>query len=228
LKNNSNFEDYLKNIYSIKISKGKVTTSELAERMGISSASVSEMISKLSKSGYVKYLPYKDFELTKKGDEIAINLIRKHRIWEVFLVEYLKYPWDKVHTEAEILEHTSSNELIERLEEFLHFPKTDPHGYPIPDRNGHIEKDKSVRLTDIEKDKSVRLTELKPGDRALIIKVSDESSEVLGYLTKMNINLKDEIKILEKINFDNSIQIQKKEKIFLSEKLSANIFVIKL
>ncbi|HRE40662.1 MAG TPA: metal-dependent transcriptional regulator [Ignavibacteria bacterium] len=218
MKNNSNFEDYLKNIYSIKISKGKVTTSELAERMGISSASVSEMISKLSKSGYVKYLPYKDFELTKKGDEIAINLIRKHRIWEVFLVEYLKYPWDKVHTEAEILEHTSSNELIERLEEFLHFPKTDPHGYPIPDRNGHIEKDKSVRLT-----------ELKPGDRALIIKVSDESSEVLGYLTKMNINLKDEIKILEKINFDNSIQIQnKKEKIFLSEKLSANIFVIKL
>lgn len=218
MRSNTNIEDYLKNIYSLKNSRGKVTTSDLAEKMGISSASVSEMISKLSKSGFVKYLPYKDFELTRKGDEIALNLIRKHRIWEVFLVEYLKYPWDKVHTEAEILEHSSSDELIEKLEEFLKFPKTDPHGYPIPDRNGHIEKDKSVKLT-----------ELKPGDVAMIIKVSDESSEVLEYLTKMNINLKDEIKIIDKINFDNSIQIQnKKDKIFLSEKLSANIFVIKI
>ena len=210
-------EDYLKNIYSIQTGSGKVTTSILADKLNISPAAVSDMISKLSKSGYLKNIPYKGFELTGKGEKIALNLIRKHRIWEVFLVEQLNYPWEKVHNEAENLEHASSDDLISRLEKFLEFPAHDPHGHPIPDKNGKIHTYKIIPVSD-----------LKVGETGIIKQVSDENSEVLIYLTKVGLKLNDEIKVIEKINFDNSIQIQFNSGIlFLSEKLSGNIFVIK-
>lgn len=215
---NRSLEDYLKNIYSIQHSSGKVTTSILAERLNISSAAVSDMISKLSRSGFIKNTPYKGFELTKKGEGVALNLVRKHRIWEVFLLEHLKYPWEKVHSEAENLEHASSDELISRLEKFLEFPKYDPHGHPIPDKEGKIPPDKSIPAAD-----------LNTGDTAVIKQVSDESSEVLIYLTKIGLNLNDEIKVIEKINFDNSIRINfRSGNIFLSDKLARNIFVKKI
>ncbi len=212
---NKSIEDYLKNIYSLKVSEGKVTTSHLAEKMNISSAAVSEMISKLSKSGHISNTPYKGFELTAQGEKIAVNLIRKHRLWEVFLVKHLKYPWDKVHDEAERLEHSSSDELIKNLEEFMNFPKFDPHGEPIPDINGNIEVCNDFQLSKAE-----------PGQSYIVKRVSDENSEILAYLSKIGLKLNDKIKILEKINFDNSIQIQNKSlKLFLSEKLSNCIFV---
>ena len=135
---NKSIEDYLKNIYTIKLAVGKVSTSLLAEKLGVSAAAVSDMVSKLSRTGYIKNTPYKGFELTKKGQDIAINLIRKHRIWEVFLLKHLKYPWEQVHTEAENLEHASSDELILKLEDFLEFPKYDPHGDPIPTADGVV------------------------------------------------------------------------------------------
>lgn len=198
-------------------SAGKVTTSLLAERLNVSSAAVSEMISKLSKSHYIKNTPYKGFVLTQKGESVALNLIRKHRIWEVFLLEYLNYSWDNVHNEAENLEHASSDELTEKLEKFLGFPKFDPHGHPIPDKNGKLPEDKSIPAS-----------ELNVGDSAFIRQVSDENSEVLVYLSKAGLKLNDEITVTEKINFDNSIQISfRSVKIFLSEKLAKNIFVIK-
>jgi DtxR family Mn-dependent transcriptional regulator len=212
---NTSIEDYLKNIYSIKQAAGKVTTTLLAEKLGISPAAVSDMISKLSRNGYIKNQPYKGFELTAKGESIAINLIRKHRLWEVFLLKYLKYPWDKVHTEAENLEHASSDELIEKLEDFLGFPKHDPHGYPIPDRNGKMNEDTSYPLAEAE-----------TGGTVIIKRVSDESSEVLAYLTQIGIKLNDKIKVIEKMSFDNSVHIQNKsDRIFLSEKLAKSIFV---
>ncbi|HMS64741.1 MAG TPA: metal-dependent transcriptional regulator [Ignavibacteria bacterium] len=215
---NKSFEDYLKNIYSIQISSGKVTNTELSERLNISPAAISEMVSKLSKSDYIENNPYKGFKLTKKGEAIAINLVRKHRIWEVFLVEYLKYPWENVHNEAENLEHASSDELILRMENFLEYPKFDPHGHPIPDKNGKIIKENIVSLS-----------ELIVNDKAVIKQVSDESSEVLQYLSKIGLKLNDEIKVIEKINFDNSFQIHfRSGNIFLSEKLSKNIFVKKV
>lgn len=215
---NKSLEDYLKNIYAIQYSAGKVTNTLLAEKLGISSAAVSEMISKLSKSGYIKNTPYKGFVLMKKGEEIAIKQIRKHRLWEVFLLEHLKYPWENVHFEAEILEHSSSDELISRLDKFLGFPKFDPHGHPIPDKNGMVSNEKIVPLS-----------ELNANDEAVIREVSDESSEVLVYLTKTGLKLNDKIKISEKINFDNSIRIKiSKKEIFLSDKLSKNIFVKKI
>ncbi|MEO8209816.1 MAG: metal-dependent transcriptional regulator [bacterium] len=214
---NKSLEDYLKNIYSIQIASGKVSTTILADKLSISPAAVSDMILKLSKSGYIKNTPYKGFEITKKGEIIALNLIRKHRIWEVFLLEHLKYPWEKVHNEAENLEHASSDDLILRLEKFLKFPKFDPHGHPIPDKHGKIHSDKSISAV-----------ELNVGDSAIIKQVSDESSEVLEYLSKVGLKLNDENKVIEKINFDNSIQIHfRSGNIFLSEKLANNIHVIK-
>ena len=214
---NKSFEDYLKNIFSIQTASGKVTNTELSERSNISPAAVSEMISKLSKSEHIENNPYKGFKLTKKGEAIAINLVRKHRIWEVFLVEYLEYPWENVHNEAENLEHASSDELISKMENFLKYPKFDPHGHPIPDKNGKIVREKLVSLS-----------ELSVNEKAVIKQVSDESSEVLQYLSKIGLKLNDEIKVIEKINFDNSIQIHfRSGNIFLSEKLSKNIFVKK-
>ncbi|MBC8490391.1 MAG: metal-dependent transcriptional regulator [Ignavibacteria bacterium] len=212
---NKSIEDYLKNIYTIKLSVGKVSTSLLAEKLGISAAAVSDMVSKLSRTGYIKNTPYKGFELTKKGQGIAINLIRKHRIWEVFLLKHLKYPWEQVHTEAENLEHASSDELILKLEDFLEFPKYDPHGDPIPDRNGKFIHDELKPLSNID-----------IGESVTIKRVPDENPEVLLHLTKMGLKLNDKVKVVEKINFDNSIQIlAKKNKIFLSEKLANSIFV---
>ena len=212
---NRSIEDYIKNIYSIKQTADKVTTTALAENLSVSPAAVSEMVSKLSKTGYIKNTPYKGFELTKKGDKIALNLIRKHRLWEVFLVKYLYFPWDKVHDEAEKLEHVSTDELIAKLEKYMEFPKYDPHGYPIPDENGMIEKDNCIPLTDAA-----------IGKKAIIKRVSDESSELLNYLTKIGLKLSDEIKVIDRIDFDNSVQISKKsDKIFLSEKLAGKIYV---
>ena len=214
---NKSLEDYLKNIYSIQHTSGKVTTSILAEKLNISASAVSDMISKLSKTGYIKNIPYKGFELTRKGEAIALNLVRKHRIWEVFLVEQLNYPWENVHNEAENLEHASSDELISRLEKFLKYPKYDPHGHPIPDKEGKIHADKIIPAA-----------ELNIGDSGIIKQVSDESSELLIYLTKAGLKLNDEIKVIEKINFDNSIQIHfRSGNIFLSDKLASNIYVIK-
>lgn len=212
---NRSIEDYIKNIYTIKNAVGKVTTSALAENLKISPAAVSEMISKLSKSGYIKNTPYKGFELTKKGEKIALNLIRKHRLWEFFLVKYLQFPWDKVHDEAEKLEHVSTDELISKLESYMDFPKYDPHGYPIPDQNGKMEKDTCIPLTEAE-----------IGSTAVIKRVSDESSELLSYLSKIGLKLNDDIKIIDRIDFDNSIEISKKTgKLFLSEKLAGNIYI---
>lgn len=215
---NKSLEDYLKNIYAIQYSAGKVTNTLLADKLGITGAAVSEMISKLSKAGYIKNTPYRGFVLMKKGERIAIKQIRKHRLWEVFLLEHLKYPWENVHFEAEILEHSSSDELISRLEKFLGFPKFDPHGHPIPDKDGNVASGKIIPLSD-----------LNTNDKAVIKEVSDESSEVLIYLTKTGLKLNDEIKVTEKINFDNSIRIKfSGGEIFLSDKLSRNIFVKKI
>ncbi len=214
---NISTEDYIKNIYSIDLAVGKVTTSILAEKLKVSSAAVSDMISKLSKSGYVKNIPYKGFELTKKGNSMALNIIRKHRLWEVFLLQYLNYPWEKVHSEAEKLEHSSSDELIEKLEQFLNFPKYDPHGDPIPDKNGKFRNLALIPLSDIKK-----------GEIVQIKKVSDEDPGGLIYLTKHGIRLEDKIKIKERTEFDSSLEVESKHsKIFISEKLSKIIFVIK-
>lgn len=159
-------ENYLKAIYSIEIQTGKsVSTNKIAERMLTKASSVTDMIKKLSEKGLIDYKKYQGSKLTSKGKKIAVTIIRKHRLWEVFLVNKLNYNWDQVHELAEQLEHIKSNTLIDKLEAFLEFPTHDPHGDPIPDKNGNIIHHQNVMLSSIPK-----------GKTCVVIGVKDSSS----------------------------------------------------
>ena len=208
-------EDYLKYIYHLQLEGSKVNTSSLAGILNISPASVSEMVGKLSKLGWIINEPYHGFKLTSDGERISVNLIRKHRLLEVFLNQRLNYKWEEVHSEAEKLEHVCSDTFIEKLDEFLGFPKFDPHGDPIPDKNGSFPKTVSCTLGKAEE-----------GKHYIISKVNDTSEEVLIYITKIGIQLNTKIFLSEKLDFDGSVLIQIKNKQqLLSKKIAENIFV---
>lgn len=208
-------EDYLKYIYHIQLSGRKVNTSTLAGMLNVSPASVSEMVSKLSKRGWIINNPYHGFELTKEGEKVALNLIRKHRLIEVFLQKNLKYTWDEVHTEAEMFEHACSDRFIDRLEEYLGFPKFDPHGGPIPDRNGRLPGTHDLLLSDA-----------KEGKAYVVSKVNDSSNEVLKFISRLGLKLRSKINIKEKLDFDKSIVVRMKDKEYLlSNKIAENISV---
>jgi len=127
-----NIENYLKNIFKIQEEEGRVTTTSLSHRLQISAASVSEMIRKLAEEGHVKHTPYKGVQLTVEGRKKALRIIRRHRLWELFLVEVLKYDWDEIDEEAERLEHMTSERLEQRIDQILGYPSRDPHGHAIP------------------------------------------------------------------------------------------------
>ncbi len=208
-------EDYLKNIYHISEEGGKVNTGSLATALAISPASVSEMVNKLSKEGLIDNKPYHGFELTPGGRKISLNLIRKHRLLEVFLHEHLHYEWDEVHEEAEVLEHVCSDMFINKLEEYLSYPKFDPHGDPIPDRELNIAPTHFKLLLNTE-----------PGREYTIAKVKDSSIEILQYLTKIGIKLNSKITLSEKIEFDGSVVIiAEGKKNLLSKVMAEQIFV---
>jgi DtxR family Mn-dependent transcriptional regulator len=208
-------EDYLKNIYHIQEEGRKVNTGNLAAALSISPASVSEMVNKLSKQGLIDNTPYHGFKLTGDGEKISINLIRKHRLLEVFLCEHLHYEWDEVHAEAEGLEHVCSDMFIEKLDNYLGYPKFDPHGDPIPDKNGTIAPTHYKLILNAE-----------PGKEYIIAKVSDTSKEILQYLAKIGIRLNKKIVLSEKIDFDGSIVIIIDEvKHLLSQKMAEQIFI---
>jgi DtxR family Mn-dependent transcriptional regulator len=208
-------EDYLKNIYHISEEGGKVNTGSLATALAISPASVSEMVNKLSKEGLIDNKPYHGFELTPGGRKISLNLIRKHRLLEVFLHEHLHYEWDQVHEEAEVLEHVCSDMFINKLEEYLSYPKFDPHGDPIPDKELNIAPTHYKLLLNTE-----------PGREYIIAKVKDSSIEILQYLTKIGIKLNSKITLSEKIDFDGSVVIiAEGKKNLLSKVMAEQIFV---
>jgi DtxR family Mn-dependent transcriptional regulator len=208
-------EDYLKNIYHIQEEGRKVNTGSLATALAISPASVSEMVNKLSKQGLIDNTPYHGFELTNDGRNISLNLIRKHRLLEVSLHEHLHYEWDEVHEEAEKLEHVCSNMFINKLEEYLSFPKFDPHGDPIPDKDLNIAPTHYKLLLNTE-----------PGREYIIAKVKDSSIEILQYLTKIGIKLNTKIILTEKIEFDGSVVITVEgRKNLLSRVMAEQIFV---
>ncbi|MBK7379541.1 MAG: metal-dependent transcriptional regulator [Ignavibacteriales bacterium] len=212
-------EDYLTAIYRNLNDAGEIKPNLLASKLEISNAAVTDMLRKLSRDGFVDYQKYKSIKLTSQGESYAKNMLRRHRIWEVFLHQTLGMPWDKVHDEAEKLEHSSSDELINLLEEFLKFPEVDPHGYPIPDKNGKIKKSKSV----------IAITELKENDSANVIRVNDDVKNLLSYVTKIGITLGKKIVVKDKLEYDGSvlIKIESKE-INLSNKIASNIFVEKI
>ena len=212
-------EDYLTAIYRNLDDAGEIKPNLLAEKLEISNAAVTDMLRKLSRDGFVDYKKYKSIKLTNEGESYAKNMLRRHRIWEVFLHQTLGMSWDKVHDEAEKLEHSSSDELINRLEEFLDYPEVDPHGYPIPDKNGKIKKSKFV----------VAITELNENDTAKVIRVNDDVKNLLSYITKIGISLGKEILIKDKLEFDGSILIKiNGNEINLSNKVASNIFVEKI
>jgi DtxR family Mn-dependent transcriptional regulator len=208
-------EDYLKNIYKLQEGEGKVSTTSLSERLEISAPSVTEMVKKLADEGIVTYTPYRGVELTTQGRKKALRIIRRHRLWELFLVEVLNYPWDEIDEEAERLEHSTSDKLEQRLDEALGHPRKDPHGDVIPTLAGEVEEVDHPALAGV-----------KPGSTVMVARVSDSNPEVLKYAAKMGIKLNKKIKVKERIPFDGSLRIEvgKKEQ-FVSLKLASNIFV---
>jgi len=210
-------ENYLKAIYKICEKEGKsASTNAIAEEMQTSAASVTDMLKRLADKGLINYEKYKGVTLAVKGNKIATNLIRKHRLWEVFLVKSLFFSWDEVHDIAEQLEHIKSVELVQRLDHFLGEPKFDPHGDPIPDFEGKFAFRKQSPLADLKK-----------GEVGTVVGVDDHSTAFLQYLDRMQLVLGTKVEVLEKFEYDESVKVVlngKKEEV-LSKKVSRNLFV---
>jgi len=211
-------ENYIKAIYQLGLyGTNTVSTNAIAKEISTKASSVTDMVKKLSEKGYVDYKKYKGVILTKSGNEIAINVVRKHRLWEVFLVEKLNFTWDEVHEVAEQLEHIKSKKLISQLDAFLGYPSYDPHGDPIPDEKGNIKK--------IDK---ILLSESKIGDDCICVGVQDSSAEFLQYLDKNKIALGARLNILQREPFDNSITIELNNKSLVISNVIANNLYVKV
>ena len=209
-------ENYIKAIFHLQGDDVTVTTNELARELKTKPASVTDMMKKLKTKKLLHYQPYQGFRLSNEGSKVALGIIRRHRLWEYFLSEKLKFSWDEVHEVAEHLEHVSSKKLIDKLDEFLGFPRTDPHGDPIPDANGKIETSKQVCITELALNKP-----------ALVSHVSDQSSGILELLKHKNISIGTRLEVKKKFDFDQSMEIKIRQQtpFNISEQLAENIFV---
>ena len=209
-------ENYLKTIYHITVvSNSEVSTNAIAEMMETKASSVTDMIKKLAEKDLVNYKKYQGVSLTDKGKLAAKMIVRKHRLWEVFLVEKLDFSWDEVHDIAEQLEHIKSEKLINKLDDFLGNPTTDPHGDPIPNAEGQILKiDKQL------------LSELAENQKGICVGVKDTSSEFLKYLDKQGIALGSIIEVVSKESFDLSVKIKvDDESLSISNKIASNLYI---
>jgi DtxR family Mn-dependent transcriptional regulator len=209
-------ENYLKTIYHITVvSNSEVSTNAIAEMMETKASSVTDMIKKLAEKDLVNYKKYQGVSLTDKGKLAAKMIVRKHRLWEVFLVEKLDFSWDEVHDIAEQLEHIKSEELINKLDDFLGNPTEDPHGDPIPNAEGQILKiDKQL------------LSELAENQKGICVGVKDTSSEFLKYLDKQGIALGSIIEVVSKESFDLSVKIKVDDRsLSISNKIASNLYI---
>jgi DtxR family Mn-dependent transcriptional regulator len=211
-------ENYLKAIYHLEIDADKgISTNSIAKKLETKASSVTDMVRKLSEKKVIVYKKYQGVKLTEFGKKTAANVVRKHRLWEVFLVEKLDFSWDEVHDVAEQLEHIKSPKLINQLDSFLGFPKHDPHGDPIPDKEGNLKT--------IEKS---LLSTLKARESGVCVGVDDSSSEFLRFLDKKGITIGKKITVLEKEDFDDSLSIQMDNKKFsISNKIANNLYMKK-
>ncbi|MDD3003728.1 metal-dependent transcriptional regulator [Flavobacterium sp.] len=209
-------ENYLKAIYHLNVNfDEEISTNAIAEKMETKASSVTDMLKKLAEKGLVNYKKYQGVSLTNEGKLYAKMIVRKHRLWEVFLVDKLEFSWDEVHDVAEQLEHIKSEKLINKLDAFLGNPKEDPHGDPIPDANGMVIKVDKKLLSEIEIEQNV-----------ICVGVKDTSSEFLQYLDKQKIALGSAIKIISKEDFDASLQLYVDEReLMVSHKIASNLFV---
>ncbi len=189
-------ENYLKETYALQLDHEEVTTSMLAARIGHTAPTVTGMLKKLASRQWVTYRPYQGVRLTTSGRAAALDVIRRHRLLESFLAKALGVPWDRVHDEAERLEHAISDYLEERIDEYLGHPSSDPHGSPIPAPNGSIREPARLRLTDVP-----------PGARARIVEVDDREPGLLAHLSGLHLGLAAEIEILEIEPLDGLVTI---------------------
>lgn len=212
-------EDYIKAIWSLTDGKDRsqaVSTNALAAQLSTSQASVSEMFKRLAEKNFIEYIPYQGATLTNKGRKLALRLIRKHRLWEVFLHDTLGFGWEEVHDIAEQLEHINSPELIQRLDAFLGHPSVDPHGDLIPDANGYIPKQRAKRLIDLVQ-----------GQDAEVVGVLDSHSGLLSLLSQKDISLGCSLMVKEILPFDGSriIEVKNRDQIELSQKVCEQILI---
>ncbi len=209
-------ENYIKAIYHLQQEAGNVTTNELAQELATKPASVTDMMKKLKAKKLVHYERYQGFRLTGEGSKLALLVIRRHRLWEYFLVEKLHFTWDEVHEIAEELEHVTSRKLVDRLDEYLGFPKVDPHGDPIPDKDGNVETTCQLSLLDLPLNVS-----------AEICNVGDQSSDMLELLTHKSIQLGTKLEVKKRFGFDNSLEVKIRNlpSFTVSEQVARNLFV---
>ncbi|ARA93223.1 DtxR family transcriptional regulator [Rhodothermaceae bacterium RA] len=208
-------EDYLKTIYKLQ-SDGPVATTELARALQVSSASVTNMVKRLAQMGLAKYQSYKGVTLTPSGEKIALEIIRHHRLLELYLKEVLDYPWDKVHEEAEHLEHHISEEFEARIEALLGYPTHDPHGDPIPTRDGEI--------AEVTVD---TLAQADVGQTVVVQRVSDADPDLLHYLEEVGLMPRATLKVLAKAPFDGpiTVRLEGTEQV-IGHAVARNVFVV--
>lgn len=212
-------ENYLKSLIHLTVfstDKNEVGTNELATNLSLKPATVNDMLKKLKEKDLVNYKKYGKISLTEKGRLSGMNVIRKHRLWETFLVEKLSFSWDEVHEVAEQLEHIQSAKLVDSLDALLEYPKYDPHGDPIPNANGEIEL--TLRKT---------LDEMSVLSSSKVVAVKDNSSEFLQYVNKLNLKIGDSIHLVSKESYDDllTVEIHGKQHV-VSQKFAQNIFVL--
>lgn len=209
-------ENYLKTIFHLQTKDSNVTTNELAERLHTRPASITDMMKKLKTRKLVNYQPYQGFRLTLEGKKAALNIIRRHRLWEYFLAAKLKFSWDEVHEVAEQLEHVSNKKLIDKLDEYLAYPKFDPHGDPIPDTHGKMETSKQISLAELHLNKPAR-----------ICYVANRSEMLLEHLQEKKIKIGALVIVKRKFSYDDSLEIRldNKPALTISGQLAKNIFV---
>lgn len=210
-------ENYLKVIHRLsEATQEDISTNAVAEQMQTKAASVTDMLRKLADKGWVNYQKYQGVRLSPTGEKIALSIVRKHRLWELFLVEKMGFNWDEVHDIAEQLEHIESDELVNKLDEYLGFPKTDPHGDPIPNKDGILPELAYSQLSEIKANKTCKL-----------MGVAQDSTVFLQLLTKLNLSLGSKLDIQEINEFDRSIfvSINDAAPIFISHEVAKNILV---
>lgn len=211
----SNKEDYLKVIYELGGETERVTNKEIAEKLDLAAPSVSEMLVRLQQEGLVEYKAYHGTKLTEQGLESCIKVVRSHRLWEVFLMEHLGYTWREAHEDAHLLEHIAPDRMIDRLDKYLGYPKTCPHGAPIP-RHGILPE---------EQDDARPLSSLENGEEAVIVRII-EDGKLLDYLTSTGMQINEKIEILHKGQYEGPIIFKQCDKtITISYKAATQIYV---
>jgi DtxR family Mn-dependent transcriptional regulator len=213
--NNRSTEDYIKAVFTLMTETDRVATSAIAAELRLSDASVTGMVKKLAAKGLVRYERYRGVGLTEEGRRLALRILRRHRLWELFLVSFLKYPWELVHDEAERLEHATSDELEQRLDRLLGHPPVDPHGDPIPTAAGELTAGKGMPLSGCS-----------PGSIVVVSRVSDRDPAVLQHAAKLGLSLRARVLVLEKTPADGSLVVRVgSRKKYISNQLAGVIMV---